>query len=313
MRKTAEFLTKHQVIMSNYSEVERRCAISFDSCGEIYHAYTSGKETPILFASDDDMAFAMNVIAYAAFTFGESIKIIAFALMNNHFHFVIQGTKSEINGFFQCITKKLKYTVPLAGNLRLSLKPILDLGGMRNTIAYVNRNGYVADSNYTPFSYPWSTGRYYFNDISSKETYSAESFEQKRRMLRGRAVNFPSDWQVIDGYISPQSYCAIKFGMVMFRDAHHYFMAVSKNVEAYSGIAVEIGDGEFLTDSELFTKVLQIVRDEYRLPSIRNLTGAQRLDLARTLRYDYRSSNGQIRRVLGLSQYEVDSLFPRGE
>ena len=93
--------------------------------------------------------------------------------MNNHFHFVLQGTETEIVGFFQCIAKKLKHTVPLAGNLRLSLKPILDLGGMRNTIAYVNRNGYVADSNYTPFSYPWSTGWYFFNDICSKETYSA--------------------------------------------------------------------------------------------------------------------------------------------
>ena len=42
----------------------------------------------------------------------------------------------------------------------------------------------------------------------------------------------------------------------------------------------------------------------------KELTGAQRLDLARTLHFDYRSYNGQIRRLLNLSQYEVDSLFP---
>ena len=99
----------------------------------------------------------------------------------------------------------------------------------------------------------------------------------------------------------------------MFRDAHHYFSAVSKNVEAYSEIAVEIGDGEFLTDQELFTQVLKIVREKYRLASTKDLTEAQRIDLARTLHYDYRSSNGQIRRILGLSQYEVDSLFPMGK
>ena len=99
----------------------------------------------------------------------------------------------------------------------------------------------------------------------------------------------------------------------MFRDAHHYFAAVSKNVEVYSGIAVEIDDGEFLTDQELFAQVLKTVHEKYRLSSTKDLTGAQRLDLARTLHYDFRSSNGQIRRVLGLNQYEIDSLFPRAE
>lgn len=29
--------------------------------------------------------------------------------------------------------------------------------------------------------------------------------------------------------------------------------------------------------------------------------------------YDYRCSNGQLRRVIGLTQYEVDTLFPLKE
>ena len=84
---------------------------------------------------------------------------------------------------------------------------------------------------------------------------------------------------------------------------------VSKNVEAYAGIAVDIDDEEFLTDQELFTQIQKMVREKYRLGSVRQLSNAQKLDLARTLHFDYRSSNGQIRRVLGLSQYDVDQLF----
>ena len=110
---------------------------------------------------------------------------------------------------------------------------------------------------------------------------------------------------MIDGYIAPKSYCAITFGMAIFRDAHHYFSMVSKNVEAYSELAVEINDGEFLTDSELFTQVAKIVKSDYRLFALKDL-----LDLARKLHYDYRSSNGQIHRTLGLTLYEVDTLFP---
>ena len=98
----------------------------------------------------------------------------------------------------------------------------------------------------------------------------------------------------------------------MFRDAHHYFWMVSKDVEAYEEIAKDLDDGEFLTDTELFTQLWKYVKSAYGVSSLKELSQAQKIDLAKRLRYDYRSSNGQIRRVLGLSQYEVDSLFPLG-
>lgn len=50
-------------------------------------------------------------------------------------------------------------------SFRMSLKSVCDLRTLRNTIVYVNRNGYVVNPAYTPFSYPWGTGRYYFNDF----------------------------------------------------------------------------------------------------------------------------------------------------
>ena len=37
--------------------------------------------------------------------------------------------------------------------------------------------------------------------------------------------------------VVPYSYCDIKFGMSLFRDAHHYFSMVSKNIESYSEVA----------------------------------------------------------------------------
>ena len=77
---------------------------------------------------------------------------------------------------------------------------------------------------------------------------------------------------MIDGYIAPKSYCAITFGMGIFMDAHHYFSMVSKNVEAYSELAFEIDDEEFLTDTELFTQVTKIVKSEYGLNALKDLS-----------------------------------------
>ncbi|MCQ2119662.1 MAG: hypothetical protein MJY84_07050 [Bacteroidales bacterium] len=288
---------------------------------------------PIIFTCDEELIFAMNATALAAFIFKESLRILTFEIMNNHFHFVICGTRQNIEDFFHRITKKLKRTIPTAGRMQLYIKPVQDLSAMRNNIIYTNRNGYVANPDCTPFSYPWGAGRYYFNDIPAVSTFNDIGYAQNRAMFRGDNVKLPADWQLVDAssmkdgskrdspviasektpcntrYIAPPSFCDIRLGMAMFRDAHHYFAMVSKNVEAYAGIAVDIDDGEFLTDQELFSQIQKVVREKYRLVSVRELSNAQKLDIARTLHYDYRSSNGQIRRILGLSQYDVNQLF----
>ena len=308
--------------MKTFSQAERICEVSFQNAGPFWHAYTPGKSTPILFENEDDLSFVMNVIAYAAFLFSPvfdssghqigGLIILAFEVMNNHLHFVLSGERVLIEQFFDKLRGKLKRTIPNASMLKPNIKPIDSLAMLRNEIVYTNRNGYVAFPNYTPFSYPWGTGRYYYNDIPLEKGYGELTLTPKRKMFRGRAPELPDNWKIINGYIAPVSYCAINFGMGMFRDANHYFNAVSKQVEAYAGVAVEIDDGEFLTDTELFGVVTRMLQDKYKLSSRSQLSRAQKLDVARSLHFDYRSSNGQIRRVLGLSQYELDELFPFG-
>lgn len=73
--------------VKTYSEKERRCNASFLSAGPYWHAYTSGKETPLLFSCTQDFAFAMNVVAQASNEF-KGVTILAFEILNNHFHFV---------------------------------------------------------------------------------------------------------------------------------------------------------------------------------------------------------------------------------
>ena len=263
----------------------------------------------MLFSLEDDFVFVMNVIAQAAAFFPE-VRIIAFEVMNNHFHFVVSADERAVSAFWGFVRKRLVRSFPLMKGLQITLKPIGDLGALRNNIVYTNRNGYVADSGHTPFSYPWGTGRYYFLDRPRGKTLARIFVDDKRRMFRCRTPALPSGWEVSNGYVAPWNYCAVKFGMAMFRDAHHYFMMVSKNVEAYAELAAGLDDGEFLTDTELFARLSVLVRSDYDVSSIKDLTKPQRFDLARKLRYEFRSSNGQIRRMLGLSQYEIDSLFP---
>ncbi len=125
----------------------------------------------------------------------------------------------------------------------MSLKPVPDLKALRNTIVYVNRNGYVVTPECTPFSYPWGTGPYYFCRFLPDARLSDLKDRAARRMFKGRNPHLPGDYLVINGHIAPPSYCDIRLGMAMFRDAHHYFWMVSKDVEAYEEIAKDLDDG----------------------------------------------------------------------
>ena len=139
--------------MKSFIELERKCEATFQNAGPFWHAYTSGKTTPLLFAGNEDFVFVMNVIARAKLEFPE-VLILAFEVMNNHFHFVICSEKERIEMFWNCIRKRLKKYYPDIECANLSIKGIENISSLRNNIAYTHRNGYVANPDYTPFSYP---------------------------------------------------------------------------------------------------------------------------------------------------------------
>ena len=251
----------------------------------------------------------MNAVAQAASMYPK-ITILAFEIMGNHFHFVMTAEQDDIDIFWRYLSKKLSRRYRNLKLTSLSIKRIDNLNSLRNNIVYTNRNGYVADSSYTPFSYPWGTGRYYFLDFPTGTSISQITIDNRRLLFKCRTPELPLEWITINDFVAPYSYCAINLGMSMFRDAHHYFNMVSKNVESYSGIAIELDDGEFLTDNELFSQLCKLLRTTYGVTSPKELTKQQKYDIAKKLHFDFRSSNGQIRRVLGITQYEIDTLFP---
>lgn len=303
--------------MSTYREKENYCLRSFGENGPYWHLYTSGKETPLMFRSHDDFVFAMNVVAQMALEY-QDVRILTFEIMGNHIHILAEGQSERLLTAFSFIKKRLSrgmksgFPDGLPEGFSPTLKEIADIDAIRNTIVYINRNGFVSNHNYTPYSYPWGAGPYFFGYmLETTSTFHDVTTKQGRSMFRGRIPEIPDNWPVVDGYVLPISYCAIKFAKALFRDAHHYFSMLCRNIESYSGVAAEIDDEDYLSDGELFTQLISIIKERHQKTSLRELSKAQKLDLARTLHYDFRCSNGQLRRVIGLTQYEVDALFPK--
>ena len=115
--------------MKSFSEKERGCEMTFQNLQSYWHSYTNGKETPVLFATEEDMSFVMNVIAQAAFLLIDKVRIIAFTVMNNHLHFILSGSPDSIEEMLRFISRRLIRAFPFSATLNVSHKPINDLGG----------------------------------------------------------------------------------------------------------------------------------------------------------------------------------------
>lgn len=67
--------------------------MNFIKAGPYWHITTPGTSSEILFLSADDFIFAINTLALVSSL--SDCRIIAFALMSNHIHFVLSGSKDD--------------------------------------------------------------------------------------------------------------------------------------------------------------------------------------------------------------------------
>ena len=301
----------------SFGERERQCEETFLSRGPFYHLCTPGDSQLVLFEDDDDFRFAMNLIAASSY-WEPDFNVITFEIMRTHLHLIGEGSLAAASNWFDKFKKRLYRFYHSSGRVRdldffqPSIFPITDLAFLRNSIAYVNRNGYLVHPEHTPFSYPWGTNRFFFNpDAKARRDclYGDLCVREKRQLMGSHAVDFPGEAAIVDGFISPAFFCDLSLGEGVFRDARHYFSLVSRGVEAYKDIAQLLGDSVFYTDDELFLIVRQICRDRYGNARPEILTLEQKMELARTLRFEYKSSDRQIQRMLHLDERRLLALF----
>ncbi len=303
---------------ASFALKEAGCEASFLHGGPYWHLCTPGQSTELLCESEDDYRFSVTVSAIAAAETG--VRIITFQVMSNHLHFIMEADEGQCMFFFDSLKRRIRRRmasvrgfVDLSGFV-LKFIPVKDLSAIRNEIAYVNRNGYLADSRYTPFSYPWGAGYLYFNPAASTDAaipFRDMTIRDTLQLCRSRVPVLPETYLVGNHMILPQSFCAIKKGESFFRDAHHYFSAVSKNYEAYSEIAKRLGDDVFLNDDEMFATMTLLCRKNFNESRATMLPIRDKLELARQMRREYNASEGQIQRMLRLDRSIVAELFGR--
>lgn len=286
---------------------------------QLWHLCTDGESSGIIFRTNEDFVYGMNMVGVCASVFRGKVVIYTFQLMSNHFHFVMEGMKGDVEAFFESLKLRMRrYLLKKNRGTEISkisykLFEIKDITYLRNVVAYVNRNGYVVDCNVTPFSYEWGANRYFFNECArSEDKLPIDSIGKRARfgMFHTRDVDFPNNYYLTNGYISPLCYCNLRGCEEIFNNAHHYFSAISRRVESFANIAREIGEMISYTDEEMILVAYNYSNKKFNKSNLNLLDKNEKIELAKIMHFDYNAPNKQINRVLKMDYTVLNALFP---
>lgn len=291
----------------------------FRESGPFYHLSTKPLENGLIFECDEERRIAMNWIGILSKEF--RIEILAFALMSNHFHFIVKGELLDGLAFFKQLKKRLSTYFSRKGRIGVldsvtvdsDTPPISSLKQFRNEIAYVIRNPYVARTDVNPFAWPWCSGYLYFNpflqQLVSRSVLDL-TFREKREITRSADLALDSSLRVREGMIVPESYVNYRLVERLFPNVRQFTWWVLKNVEAQVETSARMGERPNLNDDELFITAQQLSRSEFGRDSVKELTLQHRKKLGILLKNKWGASNGQIARIAQLDQRTVDEMFP---
>ena len=270
-----------------------------------YHVYTKGLEKGIIFRNRDDYVAGMNLVAVSHFKTG--VRILAFVLMSNHFHFVIYGRKSDVVRFINLYKTILsRYILHRYGEsaflngVETSCDEIdLSDEGLKKVIAYVLDNPVKAGIGCLASNYEWGSGSCYFSGSVDKSLgipLCKLSTRNSRKILHS-GVLMPSMYRLNDkGYVAPSSY--VDAGLVenIFGRAKsfEYFLATSASSRQSRK------DVLMFSDAFVSAALDEILRTKYGAP-IDQLDEGMLKSLLLDLRKHFNASAKQRSRVTGLS------------
>lgn len=282
-----------------------------------YHISSSALKKNDIFHVREDYIVAMNDVALLSLRF--DVRILCFCLMSNHFHFVLKGSYEACFAFVSEF-KRLCSIRMHAGNGEVrGLKDVelhfdlLDTAEyLENAIAYVLRNPLAAHIIAMPYFYEWSSMMAYFRGGKEVSGLRVDAFSERKRrkLLRTRNVTVPENYVLTpEGYVDPCCYIAADEVENIFKHPSRLLLLLAKRVENEFEISIGAANRIVMTDPELRTQLTELLKHEFGVSSLSQLTAEDRLRLCLLMKRNYNASVKQIARLLRLSQAVVASVL----
>ena len=301
--------------MGYYNETAAERA--FRESPPLFHLYTKPLETESLFYSEQERVIPLNYMAIAAYQ--ANCVLLAFAIMSNHFHFILMGKYARIVDFYDRFLRMLKNYFSHHGRkieqrgLEPGITLIDNLQQFRNEIAYVIRNSFVVNPDVNVFADRWSSGFLYFNPMLERGGTPASALKSRglREFTKSRGgTEINPCIYIRDGAAQAWSFVDYRKVESFYDNARQFVNSVLRNVEAQVETALRYGENPYLSDEEMWPLVFKLCHEKFQADKPSLMDGADKKKLAILLKNRYHSSNKQLARLTGVPLKEVDAMFP---
>lgn len=290
-----------------------------------WHFFSKGDDVDLMFYDQADYVAGMNRIYVASRKY--EVDILAFSLMETHYHFVLHGDFDQCNRFIHDYTQRTSQFISRKHGDQHKLQHVsirhetIDTDVyLKTVICYVIKNAMSAGMPYSATSHPWSSGPLYFAPHSYWALNSWPDIIEhckriqdlgvvQARTLLGSKENSSSTARVINGIVFPGDYVNYETVERLYKTqkSFHYFLSLNKDTEIESR-------GGAISQLSISLQEMKMNRDKVMLElfgfvSLRRLSVDKRLLLARKLRVLYNCSVKQIAKLCGLVYNEVKDMI----
>lgn len=284
-----------------------------------WHLCTKGLKDKLLFRDRKDFIHGMNSVALCSLS--APVAVLAFCLMDNHVHLVVNGIEDRCRHFMRsfmvrtALNIRVKYgeTNPLTG-VEVTIKKIDSLTYLGSVIAYVHRNPMAAGI-CAPYNYEWCSAALPFRSRQSSLSagilkvgdYSEFAL---RTLLKTRMTNLPANWKIgSEGMVLPESYLRIGYVEKLYGSIAAYMYALNRNNDARLELDLVADKGKAYDDATLASFIPAICMEEFGVEGFDKLDIDRKCEMAILLRKRYGSGVKQIARLTGLTPDFLKSIF----
>ena len=266
------------------------------------------------FKDSEDYKAGMNLVAISALITG--IHVIAFILMSNHVHFVVEGSEADAIRFIKDF--KARYSMYYShkyGKAEILRRNGVDIQSvpmsgesLERAIAYVQMNSVAANICMSADAYPWGTGRSFFSYQPEKgRKLSSLSVRERRTLIHSKA-ELPDNYILLDdGFISPASFVNIRFVESLFRTPKRMAYFLQSSSKARKVLSGE--NHASFKDQSIVQASSDLCRSLFRKKELKELEDSQLAEIVRQLKYRFSADATQLARVCNLTYEEVASIL----
>ena len=287
---------------------------------EIYLLTTEHLESCLWFRDESDFKVAMNYVAIQAACCPE-VDVLAFILMSNHVHFVVQGRHSDVCFFINKFRQRysLYYSKrhgikELLRNNDIDIKLIPCEGeSVERAIAYVQMNCVAANICPHPSQYPWGTGSTFFAHSCKMQRRIEEiSARARERLLHSNCDLVPCSWHITEeGYIDPHSYIDFQTVETIFRNPRRMNYFLSSSSKARKRIETSEDSLPAFLDQTILGALPDLCRSLFNKRTFKMLLSEEQTELARQIQYRFNADAHQIARVCGITYAQAVKLLDK--